>query len=74
MGVVMGYLRVSNALFEDVSPMILTALLNEDNNLGRQCVRKTVIALMLVRCAGEVWFNKRSADAGTLASAEDKGR
>ena len=58
MGVVVGYLHVSIALFEVVSPMILTALVNEDNNLGRQWVRGTAVALMLVRCAGEVLFNK----------------
>ena len=66
MGVVVGYLHVSIALFEVVSPIILTALVNEDNNLGRQCVRRTAVARMFVRCTGDVSFNKRSADAGTL--------
>ena len=55
-------------------PDELTAIMNEDNNLGRQCVRRTAVAPMLVRCKGDVLFNKRSADAGTLASVEDKGR
>ena len=47
-------------------PDELTAIVNEDNNLGRQCVRRTAVARMFVRCTGDVSFNKRSADAGTL--------
>ena len=75
MGVVMEYLRVSIALFEVVSPMIWTALVNEDNNLGREWVRGTAVALTPVRYAGEVLFQQKKCRRwNTVASAEDKGR
>ena len=54
-------------------PDELTAIVNEDNNLGRQCVRRTAVALIFVRCAGVVFFLTRevqSLERGGLGRGE----